>query len=223
MSLTSVQHLCGLLTCDRPQVILLALEVMACLGRNRKTNEMELFPAHLPQMLKAFTQVRPCPNLLIQLVQPFGVKLIQLCGATPSIPPSCRHLHFEYFMTEQHVTASKAAFGIDAVVGTATVDLPDADAVPESPSSMLRILVAKHGIPQQFQFDVYVRLLLAKCLADLELRPYCISISMMALGVLSLMLTLSARRVMPLFQFTQSRPRNGSPQLFARTTTSYRK
>ena len=139
--------------------------------RNRKSTDTELFPEHLSGQLRTF-----CKN--------FGFKPKQLCG-TGAVPATLLAPRIEFFMTEQHAFAMKNAFGIDVPLGMTTIQVPSAELIAEAPSAMLRILTAKHGIPRQHQFEVYARILLAKTLADPVLRPWAVSIHLMATGVFS--------------------------------------
>jgi hypothetical protein len=89
-------------------------------------------------------------------------------------------------MTEQNAAAVQASFGLTVPVGLTTVTLPNVDVASDSPSSLLRTLATKQGIPKQFQFEVYSRLLIAKAVHDPLTRPYCIAMHLMAIGIMSM-------------------------------------
>ncbi len=94
-------------------------------------------------------------------------------------------------MTEAHVASNKPAFGTDFSSGMTTVHVAEASVLETAPSVLLIPLVRTHGVPKQYQSELYARLFLASNMATLPGRQLCVAIHLMALGVLSLVVSLS--------------------------------
>ena len=112
------------------------------------------------------------------------MSLLDCCTQT-QLPDAVRTLRVEFFRTEKQAQQASTTLGSHVRPGLALVHIPDLAEHAHVPLiTHLNQLIAEFVIPPTHSYDVFVRLMLARYVSELETRYICVSIRLLALAVL---------------------------------------